>query len=299
MTDHICSDHLHCSLGHQPSVNRMLWELGHFDEVGADGFSGHHPAYEEIETLVGGHGRRRDAVASWQSFRPWLKADGVFGEVSHMASVQELGCRCGLPDLMRRPGQIAEWPPSCQDVSTAYDLDSLRTEFEAGETIDKAWLYAIERWNEVCGIVLSVVGMDDDPRISATAKRMGAGVLADSYLANGSCASRLTQRYNTSMTWDWHQAWGVMCHEMGHALGWGHTGAAGNIMQPFFDRRVTKLGTWDIEQAKKRYGPPVQPPPDDPPVEPPTPGQVKPNGGIVAMSDGREFDMFFRPRATT
>ena len=290
MTDHICSDHLHCSLDHQPSVNRLLWELGHFDEV-EDGFSVHHPAYEEVETLGELDYLRCKAVESWQGFRPWLNRDGAFGEVSHMASVQEIGLRCGCPDVMRRPAGIAEWPPACQDeVTTSFDSRGMRYEF--GERMPgDVWREANEKWNEVCGVVLSTVTVAEDARIRAIMGSMGSGTLAWSYLADGSCASRLRQEYNRSRTWDLHSFLWVNAHEKGHALGLGHTGERGNIMQPYYSPGLSALGPWEIAQVVKRYGPPVAPEPPtppQPPVPPTPPGEWRIVGGSgsIVVSDG-------------
>lgn len=282
--------------GYVPHVGRLLWELGHYDEIDKEGFSIARPTIQEACARDGGSERITDATASYQRFRPWLKVDGDFGPVTRQAAIQESGCRCGCPDIMQRGAAgLAEWPPTCQDVTTGYSLDSLRTSLDAGKTVHDAWLYGIERWNLVCGIVLSVVGYGDDPRIKAKAGRMGGGTLAWSYLANGSCDSVLDQEYNQAVTWNWLTLWQTICHEVGHALGLPHTGQAGNVMTPYHSNDVTALGPWDIAQVVKRYGKP----PDVPDV-PPVPGVV--GGGILELVDPEgfpigTFDVF--PRATT
>jgi hypothetical protein len=294
MNDHICSDHLHCAIKHQPSVNRMLWELNHFARLDANGWVVGGPTYEEIQALSVNEQVVQDAVASWQRFRPELKEDGVFGERSHFTSQQEIGNRCGCPDLMRRPGNLAEWPPTCQDVPTSFDSTRMKYDFD-GKTPAEVWDEGNAIWNEVCGIVLSTVQPGNDARISAIMGSMGGGTLAWSYLANGSCSSRLRQEYNRAKTWFYHSFLWVNSHEKGHALGLSHTSKPGNIMQPYYSPSLSKLGPWEIGQVVTRYGKPadVPTPPTPVPPVPPTPGPVSPApvGSIVQTADGVQWEM--------
>lgn len=295
MNDHICSDHLHCTVDHSPSITRMLHELGHFCACDDEGWAIGGPTYDEICTLGPSDRTLKDAIASWQRFRPELKEDGVFGEVSHFTSQQEIGNRCGCPDLMRRPGNLAEWPSTCQDVPTSFDDSRMKYDFD-GKTPAEVWDEGNEIWNEVCGIVLSTVQPGNDARIRAIMGSMGGGTLAWSYLANGRCDSLLNQEYNRAKTWFYHSFLWVNSHEKGHALGLSHTSKSGNIMQPYYSPSLSKLGPWEIDQVVTRYGKPADVPTPEPPTPepptPPTPGPVSPApvGVIVATADGKQWE---------
>ncbi len=272
MTDHICSDHLVCTLDHQPSVNRMLWELGHFGTADGEGFLlSPGPTYDQVAELPAKEQTVEDAVASWQRFRPELKEDGVFGEVSHFRSQEEIGCRCGCPDLMRRPGaNLPRWGDPCfKGITTAFDPKGMNYDF-GGKTPIEVWLEALGVINAACGATLLLVQFDDDPMISAIMGRMGGGTLAWSYLVTSGCSDRIRQEYNQAKTWGYHDGLWVDVHELGHALGIGHTSVKGQVMNPYYSRSVSRLGKWDLDQYISRYGKPADVPPVPP--TPPIPG---------------------------
>ena len=304
MTDHICSDHLHCTLDHQPSVIRMLHELGHFCACDEDGFAIGGPTYDEVCTLPATDKSIGAAIASWQRFRPELKEDGHFGEVSHFRSQEEIGNRCGLPDLMRRPGgSLPRWGDDCfKNITTALDSRGMRTDFPPGVTVESLWLEALGLWNGVCGAVLTIGKSGETILIDAKMGSMGSGTLAWSNLANGTCSYRVKQEYNRSRTWRPHGVKYIGAHELGHALGWGHTGLAGNIMRPYYDPTLSTLGAWEIKQGVDRYDKPAdvpEPPTPEPPV-PPTPGDLRIVGGSgsVVLSNGQRLYMDHMGRAT-
>ncbi len=289
MTDHICSEHLHCSHDDPVSTVRMLWTLGHFDTIDKDGWSVYRPTWDEACELKAGGSRFDDAVASWQRFRPWLKEDGVFGEVSHFTSQQEIGNRCGCPDRMRRPGRsLPRWGDPCfKGITTAFDLKGMKYDF-GGKTPIEVWLEALGVINAACGATLLLVQSDDDPMISATMGRMGGGTLAWSYLVTSGCSDRIRQEYNQAKTWGYHDGLWVDVHELGHALGIGHTSVKGQVMNPYYSRSVSRLGNWDLDQYISRYGKPADVP------EPPTPPGPEPGEaayGILRYYDekGREL----------
>lgn len=250
----------------QTSLLKYLFDQGHFHEKDEDGFVTIPRPWGDVHELPVDHKDMQDAVASWQSYRP-LKVDGHFGDVCAMVQVQEEGLRCRCPDVMERRAKLSEWPEACQrEITTAHMLNGLTFE-DSSRTIENAWDYAIGRWNLVSGIVLNRANWNE-AKIRATANRESSGILAWSYLPNNNCAERLTQSYNNRVRWRWLLLWATICHEIGHAIGLSHGGRG--IMQPAHDSTVNELGSWDIAQAVKRYGPAITPPPIPVP-EPPTP----------------------------
>jgi hypothetical protein len=80
----------------------------------------------------------------------------------------------------------------------------------------------------------------------------------------------MKQRYDTHETWslDWSPSVGmslplVVAHEVGHAIGIGH-GPVGNVMAPYVNNSINRLGAWDIEQVKLRYANLPTPSPEEP-----------------------------------
>ena len=279
-------------------IRLYLFDLGHFHDVGDDGFVSHVRRWEPIYDIDENSEEFKAAVRSYQRMRP-LFDDGVFGPVCQECAIQEAGFRCCLPDVMEKRADLSEWPEGCQrDVTTAHRIDSLRFSDAQSRTIQDAWEYGITRWNLVSGVVLSSVESMANAKVSATANAERSGILAWSELPNNSCATHLSQSYNSRVSWVWQILWTTIAHEVGHAIGLPHGGRG--IMQPAHDPSVHELDLWDINEVVKRYGlfqPPDPPEPPDTP-EPPVPSPVE--YGILELfgADGEsvvEFDVL--PRA--
>lgn len=276
-------------------IRLHLFHLGHFHDVGDDGFVSHVRPWEPIQDIDKESEDFKAAVRSYQRMRP-LVEDGVFGPVCQERAIQEAGFRCCLPDIMEKRANLSEWPEACQhEVTTAHRIGSLRFSDSQGRTIQDAWEHGITRWNLVSGVVLSFIDSMSKAKVSATANSERSGILAWSELPNNSCATRLTQSYNSRVSWAWRLLWTTIAHEVGHAIGLPHGGRG--IMQPAHDPSVHELDSWDINEAVKRYGLFEPPDPPDPP-EPPVPQSVE--YGILELFYGPgksagEFDVL--PRA--
>jgi hypothetical protein len=232
-------------------IRQYLFDLGHFHDP-VVGFVSHIRPWESILDVDETSKDFKAAVKSYQRMRP-LVEDGFFGPVTQERAIQEAGFRCGLPDVMEKRANLSEWPEPCQrDVTTAHRIGSLRFSDGQGRTIQDAWEYGITRWNLVSGVVLSSIESMSKARVSATANAEQSGILAWSELPNNSCATHLSQSYNSRVTWAWQLLWTTIAHEVGHAIGLPHGGRG--IMQPAHDPSVRELDSWDIDEVVKRYG---------------------------------------------
>lgn len=59
----------------------------------------------------------------------------------------------------------------------------------------------------------------------------------------------------------------VLLHEIGHTLGLPH-GPEGNIMAPYYREGNFSLGSWDLQEIRRRYDSPASPTPPGPPPGP-------------------------------
>ena len=248
-------------------IKNKLYQNNYFNNIGEDGFISDDAkrVWEgDVKQIDESSQDYKDAVKSYQDLRSHkLSVDGDFGPVTLEVAYQEQGYCCKLPDRMFKRADRSEWPESCQrEITTSHNLNSLRKAEEF--SVDGMWKFAIEKWNEVCNALLTLID-DTTAKIVAILGRMASGTLAWSYLATNNCNDQLDQEYNKAVSWSQHLFWTTVCHEIGHALGFPHGGRG--MMQPSHDPNVSSLGEWDINQAVLRYGKPVA---VEPPIEPPT-----------------------------
>ncbi|OWY60495.1 hypothetical protein B7486_68875, partial [cyanobacterium TDX16] len=93
-------------------------------------------------------------------------------------------------------------------------------------------------------------------------------VLADCMLPCGSGGSRrttLTMRIDNSESWAPDDLLAVVAHELGHGWGLGHL-KEGNLMQPYYTRKIRTPQAGDAFEMVRRYGRQVTPPPPPPPT---------------------------------
>lgn len=222
---------------------RTLFDLGYFTDS----------KWDSVKTLLFGSAPVRDAIDKY------VDLHGIAGDEF---SEHTLRPRCGLPDFVRDPEAASQSKWRMLDVTTAHRLSGLNPLSDERE--QAAWREAIESWSAVCGIRLTQIDDMATANIYANPGSTGAGVLAYSYLPNNSGPEdQMQQVYNRSTNWSYALLLNVAIHEIGHAIGLDH-GPRGSIMQPTAGGDITRPQSWDIEQAKSRYGEPSQKTPTPP-----------------------------------
>lgn len=180
---------------------------------------------------------------------------------------------CGVPD--HAGSADCQWP--MRDVAV----------FASGQLgqvdLDAATRQALDGWNKVCGINLSVTTNRRTSNVVITQGGIdsGGGTLAWSELPcfGGGAIRQLTQKYDTGEVWTIAEnppankidAVRVICHEVGHAIGISHI-ADGNLMAPVYSASLRWPQRGDIAEARARYGLPGD-------LPTPNPGQPPCNVG--------------------
>lgn len=220
------------------------------------------------------------AIASFQVFHKLPQTGEMdIGTVHLMTNPH----RCGLPDMMA--AEEAMWP-----MKRVAFLSRLNLGLPNAGAI---YAQGAQQWNDCSGIELFAVTdislaniyADDysNPRDSFGQR---GGVLADSGVPFGATPkTKIPQRYDTAEAWDDVMLLAVATHELGHAIGLGHL-SKGNLLAPYYDRRITKPQAGDIEEVVRRYG---RPQPKTPPTG--TTGgtrfdvSIDANWGIVVIAE--------------
>lgn len=198
-----------------------------------------------------------------------------------MASYEGLQvCRVlGLGNL----GEANRWPMKRLSWQVVSDLPSIPRDSFRGAVAE-----ACDRWAAVCGLTF-YEGTGSDANLLVTTQREGpGGVLADCQLPYPG----IDPRASLKMRVDEADAWAladnppanrvglvhVLTHEAGHWLGLGH-GPSGCIMQPTYSSRLLRPQSWDIVEARARYG--------DRATQPSGDAQPTPAAGGRRRFDGR------------
>ena len=221
---------------------------------------GGRPLEESIALYQANHSPAMQDLCATYHGRSML-VDGDVGP----ATAQLMNTRfCDCLDIM--PGaaiQEANWPTACRgDITVSWNWDSIPG--LTPEEVSRVWPGVKDEYEKYFELAI-VLNKSDYPRtrIYAAMKALPGSTLAWSYLATGSCASRLEQAYDSTIRWSWNLAIGTWRHEVGHALGMNHTpGDEESIMFPSM-RGQTVLNSTDIAQmvrlGYKRRTTPVDP----------------------------------------
>lgn len=201
---------------------------------------------------------------------------------------------CGVAEPLLENATLAKWPTNrCSYAFAAY-LGAIGREAQLRLTA-LAWAH----WMSICGVAVAKTADPTDANIVIGASRRGrdrqldgpSGVLAY-------CGLPLPGVEQVPLVFDLDETWTapdprfqplvadiaaaidpggaptveavvagvqyffVALHEGGHGLGIGHAPVGSdNVMAPTYNPRVTTFGSWEREEAIRRYGPPVAPPP--------------------------------------
>tara|TARA_R100000808_G_C2150055_1_gene158622 strand:+ start:2453 stop:3295 length:843 start_codon:yes stop_codon:yes gene_type:complete len=251
----------------------QLWALGYFSPCESDGM----PTVS-FGSVVKSKKDCREAVAKYQEqYKTELIIDGELGPVTkeHLDSR-----KCWVPDRIVQAESQSAWPRNCmRSITCSQRLHRLRPLED--KDIDNAWLEALTSISKVSGLNLIFEEDHEESDIFADVGNLSNGTLAWSYLANGSCTTRLEQKYNRSKTWSKELLLEVIVHELLHACGLGHTSGTNSIMHPTVTGRFTEPQAWEIKQMLDRYGPSKDTPSD-------TPNERKVGNLTI---DGKQYDI--------
>lgn len=193
--------------------------------------------------------------------------------------------RCAMPEFAS--SGLSKWASPNVTLSQSVRLHGLTPDEVAGVFAD-----ACGAWNRVCGIKLAVVSPAGSmANIISKAGRIdgSSGTLAYSYLPGTPSppTDQLSQMYDDAEGWTKRWLLEVVIHEIGHAIGLSHSPDRAAIMYPYaHGGNVTAPQSWDITEARARYGAPVPTPPTVPPATSPTIAGVISVGGVTYQIQG-------------
>ena len=214
----------------------------------------------------------KSALRAYQAFHG-LDMDGWVGPQTERSLFTPRFC--GLPDVMEVRADLCKWG----QLDITWSVDAAGASL-APVVIKDAYERAFAAWAAVCGIRPAYQSNSKTASIIIGFGRIDGpgGTLAWSELPCGN-TRQCQQLYDGQEPWvvssqpraNDIDLLRVATHEIGHALGLSHL-AAGNLLQPTYDRQIGTPQQGDIREVQLRYGPPREPPVDPPPPPPPTGG---------------------------
>lgn len=207
-------------------------------------------------------------AAALEEYQAWhgLRVDGWAGPQTYTSL--NAPRFCAYPDDFQPPqslgGGINRWGKRELTIQVVGSLGTLADDvFRAGVS------EAARLWSEVCDLEFSLVEQGGD-LILDTGVIDGPGrTLAYFELPpSDGFAGRLKGRADDSERWNQTiPLVPVICHELGHGLGLGHTNAPRQLMNPTLSQIAKPQPAWDVPQVIARYGPPKTPPPSPAPSD--------------------------------
>lgn len=205
-------------------------------------------------------------VKSYQSWHG-LYVDGVVGPLTHASLSAPRYCK--HPDAYDPPlslgGAINRWGKRQLTIEVVGSLGRVAdAEFREGVII------GARRWSDVCDLQFDLV-RDGGDLVLATGRIDGRGkTLAYFQLPpSDGFLGRLEGKADDDEAWTHEFLAAVVAHEVGHAIGLGHTNVPRQLMNPMLTTIGAPQSDWDTPQAVARYGRPRVAPPSEPPLPPP------------------------------
>lgn len=224
-------------------------ERAHFDLIESDlprlSLS-HHVVRDMVASYMEYHSDEYERLG-WEMNGKSASRDGEPGPVFEALLEQP---RCGQPDYPEPMGESRRrnWPEACRNslrfVRNFGNLNGL-----SRQDCDEAFVAACNIWSyALTDVTLTSdgVGNHQGQHIYAITQRLGSGILADSFLANGSCETRIRQRYTTK-NWKKRELVGVAVHEIGHALGMNHVSDGNATLYSMINQAM--LNRWGYPNA--------------------------------------------------
>jgi hypothetical protein len=163
------------------------------------------------------------------------------------------GCRCSHRPRTDAEQALLRWPPGTL-VTWSVDASALPPGVTPALAFSAA-SFAAAQWAGVCGaalayvadpaaarIAISYAAIDPTGRILGLTEEPEPGV------------AQVRMRLNNGVYWDPHELTQVNAHEMGHALGVGHSDPTAAVMFSVYQPQFSALQPWDIAEAQAQYG---------------------------------------------